>query len=59
MFFTTMEAEGEGWDPIKAIPLPPLPHVIYYWPYQGGTFIMVLFVKYSVVFHLQGPVVQS
>ena len=38
--FTIMEAEGEGWDPVKR-------------PFQGGTFIAVLFVKCSVVFHVQ------
>ena len=29
-----------------------IPKVIYYGPFQGGTFKVVLFVKCSVVFHL-------
>ena len=49
IYFTTMGAEGEGRDPVKlalaTIPPPPRHHtpVIYYWPFQGGTFIVVLF----------------
>ena len=41
-----MEAEGEGWDPIKlayARPHPLSP--------QGGTFIVVLFVNYYIMVH--------
>ena len=34
-----MEAEGEGWGPVKLACHP----VMYYWPFQGGTFIMVHF----------------
>ena len=53
--FTTVGAEGEGWDPVKLAkaPHPLLSPVIYYWRSQDGNFIVVLFVKYSVVFHLQ------
>ena len=35
---TTMEAEGEGWDSMK---LALVPQVIHYWPFRGGTFIVV------------------
>ena len=40
-----MEAEGEVWDPVSLSPL-----VIHYWPFQGGTFTMALFVDCYVVF---------
>ena len=54
----TMETEGEGLDPVKRASAPRHPAlshtpVICYWPFQGATFILVLFVKCSVVFHLQ------
>ena len=48
--FTTMEAEGKGWDPIKLAKAPP-PRVIHYWPFLGGILIVVLFVNCYVVFH--------
>ena len=52
-----------GWDQVKVaqfqrhphpLPSPAPPHtlVIYFWPFQGGTFIVVLFFKCSVVLHL-------
>ena len=44
-----MEAEGEGCNPVK-LDLAP---VIYYWPFQGGTFIVILFVNCYVVFYFQ------
>ena len=44
-----MEAEGKGWDPVKLAeiprPTPSLHPVINYWPFQGGIFIVVIFVK--------------
>ena len=46
-----MEAEGEGWDLVK-LALAPLP-VMYCWPLQGCTFIVVLLVKRYVVYYLQ------
>ena len=57
--FTTMEAEGERQDPVKLAlaapapaPPPPLPGPInHYWPFQNGTFNVVLFVNCYVVFH--------
>ena len=52
--FTTMEAKDEVWDPVKLVkaPLPSSP-VIHYWPFQGGTFIVVLFFHNCyVVFHI-------
>ena len=45
--FTTMEAEDEGWDPVKLASTPPS----HYWPFQDGTFIVVLFANCYVVFH--------
>ena len=45
---------GESWDAVKLKPphpLPPTPSVIHYWPFQGGTFTVVLFVNCYVVFH--------
>ena len=47
--FTTMDDEVKGWEPVKLAYGPP---VIYYRPFQGGTFNMVLSVKCSVVFRL-------
>ena len=56
-----MEAESEGWDPVKDSLSHPPPHthtqiharprVIHYWSFRGGTFLVVLFVKCYVVFH--------
>ena len=46
-----MEAEGESWDSVK-LAWDPL-FCIFYWPFQGDTIIVVIFVKCSVVFHLQ------
>ena len=49
IYFTTMKTEGEGLDPPSSTR--PLPHPntpINYWRFQGGTFIVVLFVKCSV-----------
>ena len=48
-----MEAEGEDWDPIKIALAPSSPStpVIHYWPFQGGTFIVVHFIYCIVVFH--------
>ena len=58
-----MEAECEGWDPVKELKHPPptprpqytqihaRPRVIHYWSFPGDTFIVVLFVKCYVVFH--------
>ena len=46
-----MEAEGEGWDPVK-IALVPLRPSNLLLMFQGDTGIVVLFVKCSVVFHL-------
>ena len=41
----TMEAGGQGSDPVKLVEAHhphPTPLVIYYWPFQGDTFIVVL-----------------
>ena len=38
MFWTTTEAKGKGLDPSSKTSLSP--PVIYYWPYQGGTFVV-------------------
>ena len=44
-----MEVESEGWDPVKLAKAP----VIYNWPFQDGTFIVVFFDNCSVLFHLR------
>ena len=46
--FATMEAEGEGWDPVWAsLGL----QVEHYWPFRGDAFVVVLFINCYVVFH--------
>ena len=54
-----MEAEGEDWGPVKLAydptpSHPPIP-LIHYWPFQGpfqgGSFIVVLFIYCYVMFH--------
>ena len=51
--FTTIEAEGEGWDPHPPPTSPPPTHTNtpHYWIFQGGTLIVVLVVNCYVVFH--------
>ena len=51
MFFTTTEAEGEGWGPVASLSHTSTSSLLVTVP--GGTFIVVRFVKCSVVFHLQ------
>ena len=51
IFFITLGAEGEGWDAVKLAYLSP--PVIHYWSFQCGTFNVVVFVKWFVVFYLQ------
>ena len=52
MLFTTMEAGGEGCKASLSTAHASHP-VINDWPLKGVTLIVVLFVKCSVVFHLQ------
>ena len=40
-----MKAEGEGWDPLKLAKA--------YCLFQGGTFIVVIFVHCYVMFHFR------
>ena len=58
--FTIMEDESKGLESCKAslsflthtqTHIHTRPWVIHYWPFRGGTIIVVLFVKCYVVFH--------
>ena len=43
--YTTLEDDGEGWNPVKPeaalLSFPSPSPVIHYWPFRGGTFIVV------------------
>ena len=47
--FDHYESCERVWDPVKLAKAPSN----FYWPFRDGTFIVVLFIRCSAVFHLQ------